>query len=282
MNLTLLPTEIRKIPTFAQKLTMNLTLEGKNALVGGGSAGIGLAAAIELSKLGATVTLISRTEFALKEAVSLLDCSLAQQHGYIVADYEQPELLIESVQSELSGSVFHILVNNTGGPAGGPLINASTSDFTRAINNHLLCNHLLVQKLVPGMKQEGYGRIINVISTSVKEPIEGLGVSNTTRWAVAGWAKTLAGELGQYGITVNNVLPGYTNTSRLEEIIVKRVSVSGLARESVVQNMLNSVPARRFAEPAEVAAAVAFLATPAASYINGINLPVDGGRTKSI
>ncbi|MCE2822051.1 MAG: SDR family oxidoreductase [Saprospiraceae bacterium] len=224
---------------------MNLTLEGKNALVGGGSAGIGLSAAIELSKLGATVTLISRTESALKKAVSLLDCSLGQQHGYIVADYEQPELLMESVRSELACSVFHILVNNTGGPAGGPLINAVTSDFTRAVNNHLLCNHLLVQELVPGMKQEGYGRI-------------------------------------KYGITVNNVLPGYTHTARLEEIIVKRVAASGLTRESVVQNMLNSVPARRFAEPAEVAAAVAFLATPAASYVNGINLPVDGGRTRSI
>lgn len=261
---------------------MNLALEGKNALVGGGSAGIGLAAAIELSKLGACVTLISRTESSLKEALLLLDHSAGKQHSYIVADYEKPEELTNAVKSRLDGNVFHILVNNTGGPAGGALMNAATADLANALNNHLICNHLLVQELVPGMKKEGYGRIVNVISTSVKEPIEGLGVSNTTRWAVAGWAKTLAGELGQYGITVNNVLPGYTHTARLDEIIVKRVAASGLTRESVVQNMLNSVPARRFAEPAEVAAAVAFLTTPAAAYINGINLPVDGGRTKSM
>jgi len=282
MNSILRQTETGKIPTFAQKSVMNLTLEGKNALVGGGSAGIGLSAAIELSKLGACVTLISRTGSSLREASLLLDRTSGQQHDYIVADYEKPGELIESVRSKLVGTVFHILVNNTGGPAGGPLINAASTDFSRALNNHLLCNHLLVQELVPGMKEEGYGRIINIISTSVKEPIEGLGVSNTTRWAVAGWAKTLSGELGQYGITVNNVLPGYTHTARLEEIIVKRVAASGLTRESVVHNMLNSVPARRFADPAEVAAAVAFLATPAASYINGINLPVDGGRTRSL
>lgn len=261
---------------------MNLVLEGKNALVGGGSAGIGLAAAIELSRLGASVTLISRTESSLQQALNLLAGSPNQKHGYIVADYEKPEELIEAVRAGTTESLFHILVNNTGGPAGGELINADTAKLALALNNHLVCNHRLVQELVPGMKREGYGRIINVISTSVKEPIEGLGVSNTTRWAVAGWAKTLAGELGQYGITVNNVLPGYTHTARLEEIILKRVASTGLSKETVVQNMLSSVPVRRFAEPAEVAAAVAFLATPAASYINGINLPVDGGRTKSL
>lgn len=282
MNWIQLPAETGKFTTFAQKSDMNLSLEGKNALVGGGSAGIGLATAIELSKLGACVTLISRTESSLKEALLLLDSSSGQQHSYIVADYEKADQLADSVRSRLEGSVFHILVNNTGGPAGGALVNADTSELASALNNHLICNHLLVQELVPGMKNEGYGRIINIISTSVKEPIEGLGVSNTTRWAVAGWAKTLAGELGQFGITVNNVLPGYTHTARLDEIIVKRVAASGLVKEAVIQNMLNSVPARRFAEPAEVAAAVAFLSTPAASYINGVNLPVDGGRTKSM
>ncbi len=255
---------------------------GRNALVGGASAGIGRAIAIELALLGADVTVLARTESSLIETVRMLDASQGQQHGYIVADYADSQALAAKVADLLKGRNVHVLVNNTGGPPGGPIAAAQAQDFLSAYNNHLICSHLLVQALAPGMKAAGFGRVINVISTSVKEPIEGLGVSNTTRWAVASWAKTLSVELGQFGITVNNVLPGFTQTGRLDEIIEKRMAAAGLTREAVESGLKGQVPLRRFAQPAEIAAAVAFLASPAAGYVNGINLPVDGGRTKSL
>jgi 3-oxoacyl-[acyl-carrier protein] reductase len=147
---------------------------------------------------------------------------------------------------------------------------------------HLINNQILVQKAIKGMKDAGFGRIINIISTSVKAPIAGLGVSNTIRAAVASWAKTLSIELGAYGITVNNVLPGFTNTNRLKSLIAKKAEVQGKSEEKIARAMKSQVPAARFGQANEVANAVAFLCSPAASYINGINLPVDGGRTASL
>jgi 3-oxoacyl-[acyl-carrier protein] reductase len=261
---------------------MNLSLKGINALVGGASAGIGQAVAVELALLGANVTLLARTESRLMAVKESLSIEIGQQHGYVVADYANTSVLMEQVAAILSEKPIHILVNNTGGPPGGPIVEASEGAFLEALHNHLICNHLLAQAVLPGMKLSGFGRIINIISTSVKEPIEGLGVSNTTRWAVASWAKTLSQEVGQFGITVNNVLPGFTETSRLDEIVEKRMAKFDQTREMVIQSLQAQVPAKRFATPAEIAAAVAFLATPAAAYINGINLPVDGGRTKSL
>ena len=250
--------------------------------MGGGSAGIGRAIAIELALLGANVTLLARTESKLSAVAALLDTTQGQKHGFIAADYSNSQSLILKVEHLLKEQSMHILINNTGGPPGGALALAMEADLVSAYHNHLICNHLLVKAVLPGMKAAGFGRIINIISTSVKEPIEGLGVSNTTRWAVASWAKTLSVELGVYGITVNNVLPGFTNTSRLDEIIETRVKKTGSPREAVEDAMKAQVPVRRFAKPEEVAAAAAFLASPVAGYINGINLPVDGGRTKSL
>lgn len=261
---------------------MNLSLIGKNALVGGASAGIGRAVAMELAALGANVTLVARTESALQETMATLDAAQGQQHRYIAADFSDSKTLLEKVRHLLEDTDIHILVNNTGGPPGGPITEATESAFANAWHNHLICNQLLAQALLPGMKKAGYGRILNIISTSVKEPLDNLGVSNTTRWAVAGWAKTWANEVGQWGITVNNILPGYTRTGRLLEIVEKRAAASGQSVETVESQFKSQVPARRFAEPAEVAAAVAFLASPAAGYISGVNLPVDGGRTKSL
>lgn len=261
---------------------MDISLVGMNALVGGGSAGIGRAIAVELALLGANVTVLARTKSSLLETVSLLDTGQGQQHGFLVADYADKDALVTLVGALVQNRKMHVLVNNTGGPPGGLLSEAQSTDLLSAYNNHLICNHLLAQAVVPGMKADGYGRIINIISTSVKEPIEGLGVSNTTRWAVASWAKTLAAELGPFGITVNNVLPGFTQTSRLDEIIQKRVASSGMTSDAVATGMKQQVPLRRFALPAEIAAAAAFLASPAAGYVNGINFPVDGGRTKSL
>ncbi|WP_053990186.1 SDR family oxidoreductase [Mangrovimonas sp. TPBH4] len=260
---------------------MNLNLNNKYALVCGSTAGIGKATAIELAKEGAKVTLVARNEDKLKAVLAELPNS--ENHSYIVADFSNPEALQQKVTDFISAHHgFHILVNNTGGPAGGPVFAAKLEEFESAFTNHLKCNHVLAQAAVPFMKAEGFGRIINVISTSVKQPLDGLGVSNTIRGAVANWSKTLANELGQFGITVNNVLPGATGTERLTEIIKNKSAKTGTSEEAAADAMKQAVPAKRFAQPEELAYAVTFLASECASYINGINLPVDGGRTKSL
>ncbi|MEX6626125.1 SDR family oxidoreductase [Tenacibaculum salmonis] len=258
---------------------MNLNIQNKNALVCGSTQGIGLASAIGLANEGVNITLVARNEEKLKKVLAELPND-NQNHNYIVADFSNPNELKERI--EASKLNFHILVNNTGGPAGGAIFNAELSEFENAFTQHLKCNHVLVQAVVPFMKDAGFGRIINIISTSVKQPLDGLGVSNTIRGAVASWSKTLANELGAFNITVNNVLPGATGTERLKEIINNKAAKTGLSIEVVSQNMMNASPAKRFAKPEEVANAVVFLASEKASFINGINVPVDGGRTKSL
>ncbi|RSK42018.1 SDR family oxidoreductase [Mangrovimonas spongiae] len=260
---------------------MNLNLNNKYALVCGSTAGIGKATAIALASEGTNVTLIARNEDKLKAV--LTELPHPENHSYIVADFSNPEDLQQKVADFIANNHgFHILVNNTGGPAGGPIFNAKLEEFQNAFTQHLKCNHVLAQTLVPFMKDEGYGRIVNVISTSVKQPLDGLGVSNTIRGAVANWSKTLANELGQFGITVNNVLPGATGTERLTEIIKNKSAKTGKTKDEAANAMKQAVPAKRFAKPEELADAITFLASERASYINGINLPVDGGRTKSL
>jgi len=261
---------------------MNTSLIGKNALVCGSSRGIGKASALVLSQLGANVTLMARSEDKLQAVMAELDNAQGQSHDYIVADYSDREDLQKKVENLVSKKNINILVNNTGGPPGGPIMEASTSAFLDAYQKHLVCNHILTQAVIAGMDESGYGRIINIISTSVKSPLNGLGVSNTTRGAVASWAKTMANELGSKGITVNNVLPGFTSTDRLDEIIQNKTKKSGKSLKETTDSMKSVVPLQRFADPSEVANAVGFLASPAASYITGINLPVDGGRTKCL
>ncbi len=261
---------------------MNLDLKGKNALVGGSSRGIGKASAMELAALGANVTLISRSPEIMADVLKELDHSQGQEHDFLVVDYSDHKSVKKQIKAYLTKKNIHILVNNTGGPPGGPITEAKVKEFLQAFNNHLICNHLATKYAIKGMKADGYGRIINIISTSVKAPLHGLGVSNTTRGAVASWAKTMANELGQFGITVNNLLPGATNTSRLQEIIVNKANKTGTSEEEVANKMKSAIPMQRFAAPEEVGAAVAFLASPAAAYINGINLPVDGGRTSCL
>jgi 3-oxoacyl-[acyl-carrier protein] reductase len=261
---------------------MNLDLTGKRALVCGSTQGIGKASAIELALLGATVTLLARNEEKLKTVVAELSTHAGQRHDYIVADFSDPADLKQKIERYSSAHIIHILINNTGGPPAGPALDANLQDFTNAFSSHLICNHILVQTLAPGMKKEKFGRIINIISTSVKIPIRGLGVSNTIRGAVANWSKTLSVELGPFGITVNNVLPGASMTGRLESIIKGRAEKNGISFDKAKEEMVAEIPAGRISEPDEVAAAVAFLATPAAGYINGINIPVDGGRTGSL
>lgn len=259
---------------------MNINLQHKTAVVCGSTQGIGLATSLELAQLGAQIILIARDENKLKETQALLDTSNNQSHSYIQADFSQPELLKSKLQYHLKNvQQVHILVNNTGGPAGGQAIDAATDQFVQAFQQHLVCNQVLAQALVPLMKNAGYGRIINVISTSVKQPIPGLGVSNTIRAAVANWAKTLSLELGPFGITVNNVLPGATQTQRIESLIASRAAQNGKTTGEIRKMMEEEIPLKRFATAEETAAAIAFLASPAAAYISGINLPVDGGKT---
>ncbi|WP_420155870.1 SDR family oxidoreductase [Siphonobacter sp.] len=258
---------------------MDLNLHKKTALVCGSTQGLGWATAQELALLGANVILLARNEKSLQEKLSQLVKTNDQHHSYLVADFTYPEQVQQAVRTALAEySTIHILINNTGGPAGGTILEARPESFLQGFNSHLICNQLLVQLLVPGMKEAGYGRIVNVISTSVKAPLADLGVSNTIRGAVASWSKTLATELGPWAITVNNVLPGYTNTSRLTSLAESRAQKEGKTAEEVKQEMAQGVPLRRIGKPEEFGAAAAFLCTPAAAYINGINLPVDGGR----
>jgi 3-oxoacyl-[acyl-carrier protein] reductase len=254
-----------------------LPLLGKTALVCGSSQGIGAACAYELAAMGASVVLLARNPSALLQVKQSLPSP--DRHTFYTADFSAPGELEKCLPDIVSKHTIHILVNNTGGPPAGTIEQARPEEFLQAFRSHLLCNHLLVQSVLPGMKRAAYGRIINIISTSVKQPLKGLGVSNTIRAAVANWSKTLAGEVAAAGITVNNVLPGATLTGRLENIISNKAGKSGLPADEIEKEMLAEIPAGRFGTPPEIAAAVGFLASPAASYINGINLPVDGGRT---
>ncbi len=261
---------------------MNTDLTGKRALVCGSTQGIGKATAIELAMLGASITLVARNEEKLQEFVKHLPADDTESHHYLVADFTDPFSLKTAVDKYLVDHTIDILINNTGGPPGGQAIEAGLDEFTNAFSQHLICNQILSQATTPWMIENKWGRIINIISTSVKTPLRGLGVSNTIRGAVASWSKTLSLELAPYGITVNNVLPGFTMTARLEFLINGRMQKEGKSFDEVVKAMESDIPAGRIGNAHEVAAMAAFLATPAASYVNGVNIPVDGGKTPSM
>ncbi len=262
---------------------MNLDLTSRTALVCGASQGLGFACARELALMGATIIAVSRNENKLQHAIKNLDNSKGQHHTYLVIDLSNPEEVKQAITAFLSqGNIIHILINNAGGPPSAPMLETDTIEIERSFHTHVITSHLLAQLLVPGMKATGFGRIVNITSASAKEPINGLGISNLIRAAVGNWAKTLANEISRFGITINNVLPGYTNTERLEYVFSKQAAVHGVSKDEMVKQMAAKVPVGRFGEPAEFGAAVAFLCSPAAAYINGINLPVDGGRMASL
>jgi 3-oxoacyl-[acyl-carrier protein] reductase len=262
---------------------INLDLSGKTAFVGGSTQGIGKATAIELAEMGASVVLLARQEDRLRAVLNELPQSKGQVHDYIAVDFSRPDELGRKVCHWVEKHRrAHILVNNTGGPSAGQIFDAEVDAFLEAFRQHLFCNQILVQSLVPWMKNASYGRIVNVISTSVREPIANLGVSNTTRGAVASWAKTLSGELASSQITVNNVLPGATDTQRLRALIEGKAQKSGKSIPEIEKEMQSEIPMRRFASAQEVAAVIAFLCSPAASYLSGQSIAVDGGRMRSI
>jgi 3-oxoacyl-[acyl-carrier protein] reductase len=261
---------------------MNLSLVDKYAIICGSTQGIGLAIAEELASLGANCTLIARNEEKLKDAILHLDISLRQQHNFLVADFTRPDELKRIIEVHVQESPVHILINNTGGPPAGAIVDATEENFLHAFNQHLICNHILAKAVIPSMKKNNYGRIVNIISTSVKIPLKNLGVSNAIRGAVASWSKTMANELGQFNITVNNILPGSTKTQRLESLIKATAEKTKKTVEEVEKQMQEEIPMKRFGDVSELAAVAAFLASPAAAYVNGVSIPVDGGRTGSI
>ncbi len=260
-----------------------LDLSGRAALVCGASRGIGRACAERLAQQNATVTLVARDAAGLQQACDAMPRPSQQHHHLLVADFNDPTTLGRIVGEHVrQRGPIEILINNTGGPPAGPILDADPQAFADALRMHVLCNQVLVRALVAGMKQRGYGRIINILSTSVRQPIPNLGVSNTIRAAVASWAKTLAGELGPHGITVNNILPGYTQTDRLDALLAASAARAGTTPAALAERMRQDIPLRRFAEPRETAAAVVFLASAEAGYITGVSLPVDGGRISAI
>lgn len=262
---------------------MDLSLENKRAIVCGSTDGIGKEIAIKLSKQNANITLLARNEKKLKSVLNLLDVSQKQKHDYIVADFNHPDLLEKKINDYIhDGNKAEILINNTGGPPPGKIIEAKKEEFDKYISMHLHCSHILVKALSPLMKKSDFGRIINIISISVKAPIQNLGISNTVRWGMASWAKTLSFELGKFGITVNNILPGFTLTNRLKSLMKNRSEINKVSVKSIENEYKKNIPAERFALPNEVASAVCFLCSNEASYINGINLPIDGGYSVSL
>lgn len=262
---------------------MQLDLTGRHALVCGASRGIGRATAVELAALGADVTVLARSRDMLEQVVAELPRTHPQQHhAMTTADMRDTDALAATVAGIVADRPVHILVHNSGGPPAGRASDAEPRAFADGFAQHVVAGQILLQAVLPGMRAAGYGRLVNIISTSVKEPIPNLGVSNTVRAAVAGWAKTLSGELAADGITVNNILPGFTETGRLASLIAGRAKSQGLSEDAVAANMRALVPAGRFGKPGEVAAVAAFLCTPAAAYVNGTSIAVDGGRTHSL
>ncbi len=258
-----------------------LGLTGRHALICGASAGIGHSTALAVAAHGAHVTALARSEDALRDLVTEIT-SAGGSADFLVADLDDRELLCDAVSAHLSErGPIHILVNNSGGPPSGPLLGANEADFIRPFGRHVLASHLLTQLLLPGMCEAGFGRIINVISTSVREPIPGLGVSNTIRGAMASWAKSMSRELPP-GVTINNVLPGFTDTERLTVLGEAVAQREGISLGQVQERWLADVPEARLARPTEIASTIAFLASPAGAFIRGTSIPVDGGRLRSI
>lgn len=261
---------------------MKISLENRHAVVCGSTQGIGLAIAHALAGLGATCILLARNADKLRQAASTLPHTHGQRHHYEVADFSDLDAVGRAINRIIETYTVEILVNNTGGPQPEPLEEASIATFEHAFRQHVLCNQQLVNAVLPAMKAKRYGRIINIISTSVKTPLPNLGVSNTIRGAVASWAKTLANEVGKYGITVNNILPGSTHTARLMQLLERAAAHQNKSLTGVMEEMEKSIPLGRIGRPEEIAQVAAFLASPAASYVTGTSIRVDGGKTPAI
>ncbi len=258
---------------------MKISLANKRALVCGASQGIGEAIAHKLSTAGAEVILIARSKDKLESILTQLPRENNQNHQCFALDLTNECAIEETIDLVLKKGPISIIINNSGGPKSGPLLQAESNDFLHAFQSHILAASILSKRCFPGMKDQKFGRLINIISTSVKAPIPNLGVSNTIRGAMANWSKSLSIELAPFGITVNNVLPGYTQTPRLDSLALAAAQKQNKTVEEIKTLWKALTPAGRFAAPEEIADAVTFLASSQAAFITGINLPIDGGRT---
>lgn len=260
---------------------MNIRFDNKTALVCGCTQGIGLAIATMLAEAGCTIIGFARNGQSLQEVLSALPAENGQQHRSLIADFSDLQAVQTALES-LGDSQVDIIINNSGGPPPGTIEESSINAFHEAFNRLLMASHIIAQYCLPGMKERNFGRIINIISTSVRQPLDGLGVSNTIRSATASWSKTLSNEVAPFGITVNSVLPGATKTGRLNGLIERKSKEQQKSTDDIAKAMADEVPMKRLGEPHEIASAAVFLASDYASYITGITLLVDGGRTKAL
>ncbi len=261
---------------------MNISLKHKKALIGGSSSGIGKAIAEQLAESGATVTLMARNGDKLKSILSKLPTADGQKHQYLLVDFNDFEGYKNVISTYFENNTVDILINNTQGPSGGGALEKGVNDYQDAFDLLFKTVVFTSELALKQMRKNEWGRIINVASISVKEPLSYLVLSNSIRAAVTTWAKTLASDVGKYGITVNNVLTGYFDTDRITQLNTKKAEKMGVAPEEVLKEMEARVPVGRIGDPKEYGHLVAFLASEKAAYITGTNIPIDGGLLKSV
>ena len=262
---------------------MDLGLKGKTALVAASSKGLGRAVADELAREGANLIICARSVRPLEMARQAIYDETKVEVVAVPADLSEPadiDRLMAAAKAEF-GHV-DILVTNTGGPPPGPFESHSREAWSDAIRQNLYSVLNLTREVLPAMRDASWGRIINITSVAVKQPVDGLILSNAIRAGVTGFAKTLANEEARCGITVNNVMPGYTKTERLEQLASDAADRSGLLVEETYARWESQIPMGRIGTPAEFAALVTFLASERASYITGVSIPVDGGAIRSL
>ena len=261
---------------------MKINLKDKKAFIGGSSKGLGYAVAKQLAVCGAMVTLVSRNEPLLKKNMIELKKLTGFNHNYIVVDYNDSEGYNKIITEFFKTNSVDILINNTQGPNAGDVLSVSESDYKNAFN--LLFQNTVNTSMaaIKGMKKNNWGRIINMASVSVKEPLSYLALSNTIRSAVTSWGKTLSIESGKHNVTVNNILTGFFNTERLNQLNSEKAKKFNVSTDEVFDKMSEMVPLKRIGEPKEFGYLVAFLSSDFADYINGANIPIDGGLLKSM
>ncbi|MEC7929151.1 MAG: SDR family oxidoreductase [Pseudomonadota bacterium] len=263
---------------------MNLNLENKNAIVCASSQGLGKAAAIDLAKEGVNLAICSRDQEKIDKAKEEI-LQKTDHNIKVIAlkadldSLEDIQIFLQEVEQSLG--VVDILVNNTGGPPPSTFEQISDEDWQNAFNSTMMSAIRLSRAMIPKMKENGWGRIINISSVSVKTPVNGLFLSNSLRMGVLGWAKALADELAAYGITVNTVCPGYTKTERVEAILESQSSSSGLSKEEIEKTIADNIPMRRVGEAEDLAGLITFLASEKANYMTGLAVQVDGGSART-
>ena len=261
---------------------MEINLTGKSALIGGSSGGIGLGIAQQVAASGASVTLMARNEEKMKAVLANLPDGENQSHQFLVVDFSDFEDFTEKISNYFANNTVDILVNNTQGPPAGGALEQRTEDYQKAFNLLFKTVVFTTELALKNMQTKGWGRIINVASVSVQEPLNYLALSNTIRAAVVNWAKSLSIDVAKEGITVNNILTGYFDTERIAQLNSKKAETLGISKDKVRKAMENNVPAKRIGRPEEYGFLVTFLASDKAAYINGCNIPIDGGLLKSL